>query len=217
MLPADLRPARRPQQSRQGVHHAVQHRHARHVQRQAALLQDVTQLGRGQREDDQARQRLDDRQHLLQLLTRADEEPDMLDRYHVLELRDGGPGDRGDRLAGRIGDQMHMEPQGGRVPARAAEPRCGAVGQPGSDSGQPVRRTAPRGSAHLSTPVGAFFDSGGRMTSAMPTSSTESSHHPCRRVAVRHWALSELSPTGMSPGGAVPSWRISGDKPGAAG
>ena len=76
-----------------------------------ALLEQVAQFRRGQGEDHQARQHLDDRQHLLQLLPGADEEPDMLDRHHVLELRDGGARDGGHRLAGRIRDQMHVETQ----------------------------------------------------------------------------------------------------------
>ena len=38
-----------------------------------------------------------------------DEEPHVLDRHDVVELRDGGTRDGRDRLAGRIRDEMQMQ------------------------------------------------------------------------------------------------------------
>ena len=111
VLAADLRPRLGAEQARERAEHAIQDRHAGRVERAAALLQRLAQIGRDQREDHHARQRLDHAQDLIDLRARAHERPDVLDRHHAVELGHPGPRDGGHGLAGRIRDQVQMQAQ----------------------------------------------------------------------------------------------------------
>ena len=68
---------------------------------------------------------------------RADEEPDVLDRHHVLELGHGGARDRRHRLAGRVRDQVQVEPHGVACPSFGDKPASG-LWTTGGTNGRPV-------------------------------------------------------------------------------
>ena len=113
------------------LHDRLQHVQRRHLELAAALLDLLDQLLVDDGVEDDAGRLLDLLQHALELLGGAHQRMHVLDRPHLRVLHGGGLGHGGERLAGRIRDEVQMEVAGQPVGhllkrpefARAAKPR----------------------------------------------------------------------------------------------
>ncbi len=92
--------------------HRVEHIDHREAEPLAGALQVGPQRAVDHGREHRAGFRLDPLQHAMELKPGPDQAPAVIDDRDVLELGHGRAGDRVQRLAGRVGDQMQVDPVG---------------------------------------------------------------------------------------------------------
>src|SRR5713101_4379120 len=102
-LPAEMR--------RERPDHRIEHGDRGHLKSPAALLQHPAQRVVDHREEYKTMVGLDAGKHAIDLAARSHHAPNVLDRLGFIKLNKAGAGNRMDRIAGRIGNQVKMKPR----------------------------------------------------------------------------------------------------------
>ena len=130
VLAGHHRRLRRAEVGFEHVHDRLQDVQRRHLQVAAALLDLLDQLLVDDGVEDDAGRLLDLLQDALELLGRAHQRVDVLDGPHLRVLHGGGLGHGGQRLAGRVRDEVQMEGAGQPVGHLLKRPEFAGAAKP---------------------------------------------------------------------------------------